>query len=184
MFFSLHFSSESFKPGKSKREATARSSHGLRIEGRGRQSFAEWSFLQGYIWGPRQPQSLLLPILRGVTASAALEKQADGEGDLAGRPFARAPLSTGLPGPCLPPRIMKKNNKAKPPAGQHQYSTFHLAAKDPMSPGPASVRHDSNLQFLSQKGRRYRPLFMIRALFFAGNLINSYINSSLLRGAL
>lgn len=77
-----------------------------------------------------------------------------------------------------------EKNKAKPPAVQHQYSTFHLAAEDPMSPGPASVRHDSNPQFLSQKGRRYRPLFMIRALFFAGNLINSYINSSLLQGAL
>lgn len=34
-----------------------------------------------------------------------------------------------------------------------------------MSPGPASVQHNLNLQFLSQKNQRYRSLFMIQALF-------------------
>lgn len=57
--------------------------------------------------------------------------------------------------------------KEKTPAGWHQYyfSTFHYVAIDPMSLGPASVQHNRNLQFLSQKNPRYRTLFMIQALF-------------------
>ncbi len=34
-----------------------------------------------------------------------------------------------------------------------------------MSPAPASVQHNLNLQFLSQKNQRYRSFFMIQALF-------------------
>lgn len=74
--------------------------------------------------------------------------------------------------------------KEKTPAGRHQYdfSTFHCVAKDPVSPGPASVQHNLNLQFLSQKESALIDLFLWYKLCFAQNLINFYINCLVLGG--
>lgn len=79
------------------------------------------------------------------------------------------------------------HEKEKVPASWHQYyfSAFFLPSPQMIQchQSPASVQCNLNPQPLSQKNQRYRPLFMIHALFLAWNLINSYINSSVLGGA-
>lgn len=71
--------------------------------------------------------------------------------------------------------------KEKTPAGWHQYyfSTFHCVAKDPMSPGPASVQHTSYLQRFSSI-----DLLLWYNFCFSQNWINSFINRLVLGGAL
>lgn len=134
----------------------------LRIGGWSRQRIGEWSFLQVIFgvcdsWIPFAPYSSR----HHVSVSAASVRKRSW---WRGRPQTASACAALSPQPfsCV---CYSGSWKEKTPAGQHQYSTFHRAAKDLMSPGPASVQHILNLQFLPQKNRHYRPLFMIQALF-------------------